>query len=94
MNYLPYIIVWVLLVVAIIILVLVRRSVAAQEDDTLHVLDSDKDKVQEQIKIAQKLEVIDRWGKIVTIVAIIYTLVLIGAFAYLKFVESSRIPVT
>lgn len=94
MNLLPFVVIWGLLFVAVIVLFFYRRSIAAHEDDTLHVLDSDQQQVAEQLKIAQKLEVVEKWGKIVTVVMIIYGLVLLGVYGYLRFVESSRIPIS
>ncbi len=94
MNLLPFAVIWALLFVAVIVLFFYRRSIAAHEDDTLHVLDSDQQQVAEQLKIAQRLEVVEKWGKFLTVVMIVYGLVLLGVYGYLKFVESSRIPIS
>lgn len=94
MNLFPFVVIWAVLFVAVIVLFFYRRSIARYEDDTLHVLDSDQQQVAEQVKIARKLEVVEKWGKILTIIVVVYGLVLLGLYGYLRFVESSRIPIS
>jgi hypothetical protein len=94
MNLFPFVVIWAVLFVATIVLFFYRRSIARYEDDTLHVLDSDQQQVAEQVKIAQKLEAVEKWGKIVTVVMIVYGLILLGVYGYLRFEESSRIPIS
>lgn len=94
MNLLPFAVVWVVLFVVVIVLIFYRRSIAAREDDTLHVLEGDQKQVEEQFKVAKKLEVVDKWGKILTLVTVLYGLVLLGAYAYFRFLETTKIPVS
>jgi hypothetical protein len=51
-----------------------RKWVAKNEDDTLHVLDSDIAMVPRQAALAEELESIDRWGKALTVIALMYRL--------------------
>jgi len=58
----------------------------AGEDDTLHVsADPDGRIAAQQAAMAARLEKIDRWGKILTIVVVVYGLVLGAAFLYQEF---------
>jgi len=41
--------------------------------------------------VAKKLEVIDRWGKILTIVAFVYALAILGLFLYNGWTESTKL---
>ena len=81
MNHmLPLVISWAVLATAILVLALYRRSVVSGEDDYLHVESTAA--VAKQEAIAKKLEGIDRWGKLLTIIAVVFALALLGMFLY------------
>lgn len=63
--------------------------ISRKEDDYLHV-DSNV-AVQQQEAVAKKLETIDKWGKILTVVAVVFALVLLGIFLYNGWNDSGRI---
>ena len=88
-NLVPFTIPAAVLVLAVIALYLWRRSVAAHEDDTIHVL-SDAGAIPEQVTVAHKLAVIDRWGKLVTIVAAVYGIAIGVLFVYQQWAASGR----
>lgn len=88
---LSYIVVWAVLAIFLIALIIYRRSVANKEDETVHVLDSDANLVPQQAAIARQLDVIDRWGKIVTVVLFLYTLALGALYMYNLWQESSKV---
>lgn len=69
-NLLPYAIAWGVLVLVVIGLAVMRRSVAKKEDDFVH-LSGDASVIANQADVAAKLESIDKWGKILTIVAVV-----------------------
>jgi hypothetical protein len=79
MNMIPLVVSWAVLASAVLALALYRKSVAAKEDDYLHV---NTDVAMQQTAVAKKLEAIDRWGKILTIVAAAFGLLLLGLFLY------------
>ncbi len=88
-KYIPYAIAWGVLAIALIVLAVVRKSVSSHEDDTVH-LTGDMDRaVSEQAVVAKKLESIDRWGKILTIVLVVTGVVLGGLYGWDVFNESS-----
>ena len=65
MSFIPFIVLWALLALTVLALFVWRKTVASKEDDSLHVLDGAAvEKSVEQIAVAQKLDVIDKWGKI------------------------------
>jgi len=88
-NLVPFIVLWVLLAASVLVLIVWRKMVANQEDDTIHVLQGS---VAQQVTVAHKLEVIDKWGKILTVVTLVYGLILGGTYIYLNFVAMSNIP--
>lgn len=90
MNLMPLVTIWAVLAAVIVILLIYRSRLARQEDESLHVLDSDASKVTQQMTIAQKLEVVERWGKILTVLAVLYGLALLGLFLWDAWERSSR----
>jgi len=93
MNLIPFFVLWVLLAVSVVALLVWRKLVARNEDDSLHMLDAASAQRSMQIAVAEKLELIDKWGKILTIAAVGYGLVLAGVYIYQVWVEYSRIGV-
>jgi ABC-type transport system involved in cytochrome c biogenesis permease subunit len=87
MNLRPFLYLWIVLAIVVIVLMLRRKTVASHEDDNLHVLDGGN---ADQPVIAQKLDQIDRWGKILTVVAVIYGVILAAAFAYQAWIQTSQ----
>ncbi len=79
MNLMPFIVSWAVLATAVLVLAFYRRMVANKEDDYLHV---ENDVTAQQIAVAKKLEAIDKWGKILTVIAGVYGLIIIGMFLY------------
>jgi hypothetical protein len=67
-NPIPYLAIWSVFALAVIVLLVMRKVVAAKEDDQLHVLHGT---TTEQSTVAAKLDVIDKWGKILTVIAVV-----------------------
>jgi hypothetical protein len=78
---------WALLAASVIVLIVWRKVVARNEDDQLHVLQAAA--VTQQVEVAHKLEVIDKWGKIVTAVTVAYGVLIAGLFIYQTWVQTS-----
>jgi hypothetical protein len=94
MSLIPLVILWMVLAVAVLALFLWRKAVARDEDDNLHVLDgASVQKSAVQIAVAQKLELIDKWGKIATVVTVVYGVLLGGLFVYQSWVQNTHIGV-
>ena len=81
-NFMPFLVFWVALALVVLALFLWRQMVSRGEDDSLHVMHGT---LTEQTSIAQKLDVIDKWGKIVTVITVIFGLLLAAAFVYGQF---------
>ena len=79
MNLIPLVVSWAVLATAVLVLAFYRRIVANKEDDYIHV---ENDVTAQQIAVAKKLEAIDKWGKILTIVAAAFGLIIIALFMY------------
>jgi len=78
-NLLPYAVFWGVLAIVVVCLIIYRRSVSIQEDDSIHL---EGNVPAEQATIAHKLEAIDRWGKTLTVVAVVYGVVLAAIYMY------------
>jgi hypothetical protein len=78
---------WALLAASVIVMIVWRKTVSRNEDDQLHVLHTEA--VPQQAAVAQKLEMIDKWGKIVTAVTIAFGVVIAGLFIYQTWVQST-----
>ena len=89
MNLTPWIMGWVVLTIVVIILAIYRWGIANHEDDSLHVSDTEVAVVGEQVAVAKKLAAVDRWGKILTAIALVYGLALAGAYLYKGWLETN-----
>ena len=81
--------IWGVLGVGRILKIYYRSRVAAHEDDTLHV-SHDTNLVAEQEVLATKLVAVDRWGKILTVVLVVYGLAVAGYYIATTFGDSAR----
>ncbi len=88
-TYMPYIATWAVLATVVVILAIYRRRLDLKVDDTLHVLDSGASHIPAQEQVAKKLVIIDRWGKILTVVAVLYMLGIAAAYVYSSFNDTS-----
>lgn len=87
-SLLPFLYPWLVLALAVIGLMIWRKVVASHEDDQLHVLDGGG--VGNQVAVAQKLDQIDKWGKILTVIAVIYGVLLGAAYAYQAWTQAAQ----
>lgn len=67
-NLLPYAIAWAVLAVIVAALAIARKTVSSGEDDSVHLGGGSAAAVSEQLTVAKKLEAIDKWGKILTVI--------------------------
>lgn len=90
-NFIPFTVVWGLLALAIAAMAGYRRTISVKEDETLH-LSSPTESAQ-QVTIAHKLEHIDKWGKMLTIVAFVYGVLLAIAYTYQTWIQATNLGV-
>ena len=88
MNLFPFLYLWLALDAVIVVLFGWRQTIARKEENSLHVLHGG---VQaQQVALAEKLAQVDKWGKIVTIVAVVYGVTL-GVLAIVQAISSPGI---
>jgi hypothetical protein len=90
-HLIPFIVIWAILAVVVIVLIAWRKAVSVHEDDSLHV--SQAGASQQQVGLAAKLDQIDKWGKILTVIVVVYGLILASVYFYQMWVASSSIGV-
>jgi hypothetical protein len=89
MNLYPFLYIWIILDAVVLVLFGWRQSLARKEDSSLHVLHAGVP--QQQVALVQKLGQIDKWGKITTVVAVVYGLIL-GVLAIVQAISSPGMP--
>jgi hypothetical protein len=81
------------MILAVIVfgLILYRKWIAKDEDDSLHVMEAEAGIVAQQEVRAHQLDVIDRWGKTLTAVALVYGLIVGCGYLYQAWVASENL---
>jgi hypothetical protein len=80
---------WGLMAAGVIVLAVLRKMAAKGENEMIRV--GDKAFTDQQAAIAGRLDKIDRWGKIVTAVAVVYGLVLLVIHLYNVWMQGQTI---
>jgi len=78
-NLLPYAIFWGVLAIVVLFLIVYRKSVSSQEDDSLHL---EGNATSQQVSLAHRLALIDRWGKTLTVFVAVYGIALAAIYLY------------
>jgi hypothetical protein len=71
---------------AVVVVAFWRLTVARREDDTVHLAGDDLVTSANQIVIAKKLDQIDKWVKLLIMIAVIFGVLLGAAFLYKSWV--------
>jgi hypothetical protein len=86
-NLLPFTVLWMIVAAGVIALIAFRVWVARREDERLHIHRSEIGLASQQAATAQKLEMIDRWGQALTIVALLYGLAVAAGYIYQEWLK-------
>jgi drug/metabolite transporter (DMT)-like permease len=90
-DFTPFFVLGALLILSVIALIAWRKTVARTEDDTLHVLEARQPAIWQQAGVAHKLDLIDKWGKILTVVAVVYLIVFGTLLMYQQWLRASAL---
>jgi hypothetical protein len=82
LNLAPAVVIWAVLAIATLALALYRKLVSAREEDLVHLGPGQERQIPMQVALADKLERIDRWGKILTVITIAIGLAMAAVFLY------------
>ncbi len=72
---------WLVLVIAYVVLAIYRKQVEKEEFDNLHVM-ADANLISKEESMAHRMDVLDRWAKVLVSVIIVYGLIIAGAYMY------------
>ena len=86
-NFTPWMILWAALALAVLVMAGYRKIASVREDETLH-LENPSESAR-QLAIFHKLERIDKWGTLLTVVAAIYGLLPAVAYTYQTWVQAT-----
>ena len=78
-NLLPWAVFWGVLAIVVVSLIIYRMALTSHEDDSIHL---EGGVPSEQMALDHRLSVVDRWGKMLTIVAVVYGLILAAIYMY------------
>jgi hypothetical protein len=81
-NLFPFTVLWMALSTVVIGLIAYRKWISRDEDDSLHVMDGEGGMALQQEVLGRKLEAVDRWGKTLTVIALVYGLFVGAVFLY------------
>lgn len=80
---------WSALVTAYIVLLVWRKQLERTEDDTLHVL-ADRSVLSAQESMAHKMDLLERWSRILISLVILSGLVIAGIYMYSVWVSNTN----
>jgi len=92
-NFLPYLVVWIMLAVTVVALFLYHMLVGHQEDQTMKFGINVQEPVavaQQQTVLEHKLALVDKWGKLLTVIVVLYGLALAALYLYQTWEQGSR----
>ena len=87
-NFTPWMILWAALALAVLVMAGYRKIASVREDETLHLVNPSES--ARQLAIFHKLERIDKWGRLLTVVAAIYGLLLVLGYTYQTWVQATN----
>ena len=92
MNFTMILIVWGAMALLVLMTAVYRKVIARQDDSMLHLHGNEGSLVQHQAEVAHRLELVDRFGKLSTIVVSLLGLAIAAAYFYDGWVKSSQLP--
>ena len=90
-DFTPFTVIWALLALVVVLMAGYRKMISVQEDETLHIGSPSEN--MHQIDISHKLDVIDKWGKLLTVIAAVYGLLLAIAYTYQTWIRATNLGV-
>ena len=92
MNLIPYIVLWSGLAVAVLGLALYRKLQTIHGDDEfVHLAEGEEKMIPHQVALGNKLDFIDRWGKILTVCCVVFGILIAAVFLYQAWQASLQI---
>lgn len=90
-NLLPYAIAWAVLAVIVAALAIARKVISSSEDDSVHLGGDSAAAMTEQVTVAKKLDSIDKWGKILTVILAVTGVILAVLYGLQMWEATSKV---
>ncbi len=90
-NLLPYAIAWAVLAVVVAALAIARKTISSHEDDSVHLGGDSAAAMTEQVTVAKKLDSIDKWGKVLTVILAITGVILAVLYGLQMWEATSKV---
>jgi hypothetical protein len=81
-SWTPYVAVWSLFALIVLVLAIYRKMLSNREDDTIHISLGTQGMIPEQIVNSHRIDVVEKWGKSLTIVVVIAGLAMASLYLY------------
>jgi hypothetical protein len=92
MNLIPYFVLWSVLAVAVLALALYRKLITFHGDDEfIHLAAGEERMIPHQVALGHRLELIDRWGKLLTVCTAAFGLLIVAVFLFQAWQASLQI---
>lgn len=83
MNLIPFVVIWSAMGLAVLGLALYRKLVTLhEEEDLLHLAEGEEKMIPHQVALASKLDMVDRWGKALTVLTAVSGLLIAAVYLY------------
>ncbi|MCW5963132.1 MAG: hypothetical protein KIT83_03760 [Bryobacterales bacterium] len=90
-NVLPLAISWAVLTLIVIALAIYKKRLDGHIDEHIHVSVAEEGVLKEQLAETHRSEVVEKWGKALTVVVFLYGLAIVGMLAYHQWVVASNV---
>lgn len=90
-NFIPLVVIWAILTLVVLLLAGYRKIISANEDEMLHL--SNPIESIHQVGIAHRLDVVDKWGKLFTVITAAYGLVLAIVYTYQTWIQATNLGI-
>jgi hypothetical protein len=87
MNLMLFTVIWAVLAAVTLGFALYRKAITAHEDDIVHLAASEAAAIPKQAHLAERVAFVDRWGKTLTVITVVYGLTLLSIHMYRIWVE-------
>lgn len=83
MNLIPYVAIWAVIGITVLALALYRKILTFHGDDEfVHLTEGEQRLIPHQVALGHRLELIDRWGKTLTVITAAYGLAIVAVVLF------------
>lgn len=90
-NVMPLAISWAVLTLIVIALAIYKKRLDGHIDEHIHVSTAEEGVIKETVAETHRSELVEKWGKALTVIVFLYGLLIVGMLAYHQWVISSTV---